>query len=226
MCFIKKSSLPRELFFCCTMVIIQYTEVPILINNLITATIAFLATDIDDLVIMFTFYMTAKTTNPKIKQNHPVLKIFSGELIAYLVILLLSDVASYGLRLFPKAFTNGLGAVPLFMGIKILWDLHEEHNHKRKSTAKNIGIITLPSILSICLADGGDNLGVYIPLFSSLSMEDLLGINIYLLALMAIWCVVGFLLSKLNGLNKVFQKYGSLITGTILIILGFILIFK
>ena len=78
----------------------------------------------------------------------------------------------------------------------------------------------LLAVAGVTIANGGDNLGVYIPLFAnSLAAIPLFVVVIGLMTLL--WCFLGHVLVN----NKVFghwiRRYGHKILPVVLILLGF-----
>ncbi|WP_172187912.1 cadmium resistance transporter [Lentilactobacillus kribbianus] len=194
-----------------------------MLTNFIKATSAFLATNMDDLFLLVTFLMVV-TTQADSQKRASLTKVFIGQITAFIVILLIADLGSLGIRLLPTKFIAGLGAVPLMMGLHIFWSEHETKREHQKQKIKSQNIISIGLVFTTILADGGDNLGVYIPYFSTLSNGELFVTNLYLLFLICVWCLVGLRLSHIPEFETFFHKYGENITGVILVGLGFMLI--
>ncbi len=76
------------------------------------------------------------------------------------------------------------------------------------------------SVAVITVANGGDNIGIYEPLFASatwVSFGVILGV-FYLL--IAIWCLATYFLSHQPAIAHVFPRYGNAIVPFVLIGLG------
>ncbi|PWG00409.1 cadmium resistance transporter [Levilactobacillus bambusae] len=195
-----------------------------MLTNLIPATFAFLATDMDDLFLLVTFLMVA-ANETGVKQQRDLIKVFAGQILAFAVILLVSDLGSLGIRLLPTRFIAGLGAIPLFMGCQIFWSEHRAKREHQKQVI-NQHVVSVGFVFITILADGGDNLGVYIPYFSLLNNTRLIETNLYLLLLICIWCGIGLALTHVKSFETFFHRHGENLTGVILIVLGLILIYK
>lgn len=195
-----------------------------MLANLIKATLAFLATDMDDLFLLVTFLMVAVSEAAGQKRKD-IIKVFIGQILGFIAIVLLADLGSLGIRMLSKDFIAGLGAIPLFMGLQIFWT---EHHSKQEHQKKNISqhIVSVGFVFITILADGGDNLGVYIPFFSTLNNTNLIMVNIYLVILICLWCGVGLWLTRFKNFESFFHKHGENITGIILIVLGIALIYQ
>ncbi|KRN29766.1 hypothetical protein IV38_GL000655 [Lactobacillus selangorensis] len=195
-----------------------------MLANLLPATFAFLATDMDDLFLLVTFLMVA-VNEPAAKSRGDIWKVFIGQVIAFAMIVFASDLGSFGIKLLPQQFIAGLGAVPFFLGCQVFWS---EHHEKREHQKKQINqhVVSVGFVMLTILADGGDNLGVYIPYFASLDTKMLLWTNLYLMVLICLWCALGLRLTRFKDFETFFHKHGENLTGTILIVLGLMLIFK
>lgn len=195
-----------------------------MLANIVKATFAFLATDMDDLFLLVTFLMVA-TGEPTAQKRKDVIKVFIGQILGFLTIVLLADLGSFGIRMLSSDFIAGLGAIPFFMGCHIFWSEHHDKHEQQKSKI-NTHVVSVGFVFLTILADGGDNLGVYIPFFSTLDNTNLILTNIYLLILIGIWCFVGLWFTRFKGFESFFHKYGENLTGVILIILGIMLVYN
>ncbi|MCY9805996.1 cadmium resistance transporter [Lentilactobacillus senioris] len=121
--------------------------------------------------------------------------------------------------------SSDLGAIPLFMGCEIFWtDHHARRKHQKKTI--NYHVVSVGFVFITILADGGANLAIYIPFFSTLADVNLILVNIYLVILIGLWCGLGLWLTHFKGFEVFFNKYCENITGVILVVLGMILIYN
>lgn len=192
--------------------------------NLIKATLAFLATNMDDLFLLVTFLMVA-VSEAADKKRKDIIKVFIGQILGFIVIVLLADLGGLGVRMLSKDFIAGLGAIPLFMGFEIFWtERPARREHQKKSI--NQHVVSVGFVFITILADGGDNLGVYIPFFSTLNNTDLILVNLYLVFLICLWCGLGLWFTHFKDFETFFHKYGENTTAIILIVLGAALIYQ
>ena len=85
-----------------------------------------------------------------------------------------------------------------------------------------------PAVLNVSLvtiANGADNIGVYIPLFMKLTIPELIMTIVIFILLIAVWCFIGERLTNLPGIKYSIQKYKNIIVPVVFILIGaFILV--
>jgi cadmium resistance protein CadD (predicted permease) len=95
-------------------------------------------------------------------------------------------------------------------------------------TPSVLGVFLHPktySVAAVTFANGGDNIGVYTPLFASLGWPGLILTATVFLLLVAVWCVLALRLARQQHVAQVLSRYGHWMVPVILIGLGlFILI--
>ena len=185
----------------------------------ITSIIAFASTNIDDIFILMLFF-----ANKEYKTKHVVLGQYIG-IIALITISLTGSLI--GLLIGPK-YIGLLGLLPICFGVRGITKLIQ-HTGETEKKEVNINIKTSNKTLSVAavtFANGGDNIGIYIPLFVSLLMhEKLIMISIFL-AMVALWCFIARYLSKHPAVAKALDKYGHIVTPVILLLLGIYILYE
>jgi cadmium resistance protein CadD (predicted permease) len=108
--------------------------------------------------------------------------------------LILISALSYFLKLIiPLQWIGLLGIVPIIIGLKKLKDLREENNNfqdlkENRGIFKSKGSKTF-LVSSVTIANGGDNIGVYIPIFTSINIEQALVIILTFVLMIGLWCL-------------------------------------
>ena len=62
----------------------------------------------------------------------------------------------------PRTLTRFLGILPLAIGVKELVQMHREKSSRASGTNVSLSVF---SVAAITLANGADNIGVYVPFF-------------------------------------------------------------
>lgn len=179
-----------------------------MIEVIVAADAAFIATNIDDILLLTLFFATAK---PKQGKN-----VVIGHLLGLAVLTALSLLGAWGAGLFSEKFTALLGILPLLLGIREFVCLSKEDESENISCQS----LSVGNILLITVASGGDNVGIYIPLLAGLSRLDTLVTLIVFLLLGLLWCTLGYHITRLPLLKTIIEKYGKYITPPVLILLG------
>lgn len=81
------------------------------------------------------------------------------------------------------------------------------------------------NVFLVTIANGADNIGVYIPLFTRLNILELITTIIIFLLLIAVWCFIGERLTNFPYMKHTIQKYKNVVVPLVFIVIGlFILI--
>ena len=187
---------------------------------IITSIVAFASTNIDDLFILILFF-----TN----KQYRTIQVIIGQYAGIIALILLSLFGSLIGIVIDPAYIGILGLVPIYLGVKGLFRYFEK---TRKSTQEALKVTEIKgngsfaSVAAITIANGADNIGIYIPLFATLSInEKMIMVSVFLL-MVGCWCFTSFYMSKHPALAKAIDKHGHLVTPVILIALGAYIIYE
>lgn len=198
-----------------------------IVQAILTGTTAFVATNIDDIVILMLFFARV---NPTFRPKHIVI----GQYLGFTILLLASLPGYFGGLLIPKEWIGLLGILPILIGIK-QWlnpDQDDEvqavseevisSTDKRSLKSRLTALLTPQTygVMAVTIANGGDNIGIYVPLFASSDLRTLSIILLVFFGLIAVWCGVAYRLSQFPGVAHVLTRYSHRIVPLVLISLG------
>lgn len=198
-----------------------------ILSIIITALSTFIATNIDDIFVLMLFF---SQTNHSFRRRH----IIAGQYFGFIALIAISLLGFLGSFIIPKAFIGLLGLAPIVIGIRRFINRENEI----ESTGYETPMQKAPSILTILLhprtysvaavtfANGGDNIGIYTPLFASLDLPGLIITLIIFLLLVAVWCLIGVKLTYHKHLARVLSRYEHKIVPFVLSGLGIYIIIK
>jgi cadmium resistance protein CadD (predicted permease) len=179
--------------------------------TVLTASVTtFAATNLDDIFLLTVFFA----------RRVPTRRIVAGQYLGFaaIVIVSLAGVWAAGVAI-PRAWTRLLGILPLGIGIKELLQMHNVRSPRAN------GSFSVLSIAAITLANGADNIGVYVPFFVVSRLHMWLVLAAYALLLL-VWCAVGKWLGNHALVLKSLDRWGHWIVPFVLIGLGsYILLF-
>jgi cadmium resistance protein CadD (predicted permease) len=189
-----------------------------LLPQITIAILVFISTNVDDIFLLAAFF-----ADKKLMARTVVL----GQLLGIGALVAVSTLVAWLSMALPEGWISLLGLVPLYLGLKQIKSLwtdaddateDEEVQNQEHQMARSMHSQLL-AVAGVTIANGGDNLGVYIPLFAnSLSAIPLFIVVFAVMTLM--WCLLGYLLVN----NKVFghwiRRYGHKILPVVLILLG------
>ena len=193
-----------------------------MLEIIVVSIISFIGTNIDDIFINTLFFAQAETK----KEIHSVI---IGKYLGIGSLVLLSLLGTFGLHFVPQQYIGILGIVPIILGIKeLICYLKKKklpHNEDKESNSnKSKGLIF--SVVFVTVANGADNLGVYIPLFLGYSIIQIIAVLIVFTIMIALWCILGKKLSDFKFLRELLLKYKHVIVPIVFIILGIYIIIK
>lgn len=186
-----------------------------MISILLMGIVAFIAINIDDLFILMLFF-----ANENYKNSHVVI----GQFIGVSSLILISLMGYLFKLLIPPSFIGLLGVIPLFIGIRGLINL--KRNSGKNCNIKSKKSSVLGVIMVTISNGGGDNIGIYAPLFASIIVNEIIIVIISFLFMILVWCYLGYLLVNHKILGEKIKKYGHIIFPFVLISLGISILFK
>ncbi len=194
---------------------------------IIAGVTSFVATNIDDIVILMLFFAQVNTT---FRIRH----IVAGQYLGFTVLIAASLPGFFGGLILPKAWIGLLGLLPIVIGVKYLVNREKDENEvqtvsdelnssKTRSSAMSIASLLAPQtyhVAAVTFANGGDNIGIYVPLFASSNLASLAVILSVFFLFVGLWCYVAYQLTRHPVIARVFTRYGKRIVPFVLIGLG------
>ncbi len=194
---------------------------------------AFAVTNIDDLLLLTVFF---SDTVSGLHKSHIVL----GQYLGFVILLLLSLLGSLGAIFIPIYWIGLLGFYPIIKG---MYEVRKRFFTKRdrlqdtrsyfddsssirvreqpsQLTAQTLGIATLT------IGNGADNLSGYIPLFAQSSGVRTLFLVVLFLLLVGVWCLMGYWLTRLPGVEAILGRISFAVFPFLLIGLGLVIVWK
>lgn len=183
------------------------------------STTVFVSTNIDDIFLLAAFF-----ADPHLRAR----AVVAGQFLGIGVLVLGSVLASVAALAIPEGYTALLGVVPLLLGVRKLGELMrsrgagataEEQAEAAEQKLERRTHSQVLAVAGVTVANGGDNLGVYIPLFAS--EPRAIPAHVVVFALMtALWCLAGHALVQNRLLGEHIRRYGHRVLPFVLIGLG------
>ncbi|MEH1825159.1 MAG: cadmium resistance transporter [Nostoc sp.] len=198
-----------------------------LLTAITTGAITFIATNIDDIVILLLFF---SQINPNFRPRH----IVAGQFLGFTVLLILSLPGLFGGLVFSKSWIGLLGLLPISIGISSLVNREEDSSKEVVDTAEADEASTITSFFSpqvysvaaVTIANGSDNISVYIPLFASCNLESFLVIIGLFFLLLGVWCYAAYKLINNRVIAEILTRYVNNLVPFVLIGLGTFIVLK
>jgi cadmium resistance protein CadD (predicted permease) len=177
--------------------------VPVL-EALILAAVVFASTNVDDILVLSVFFA---------QPGRRVWAIVVGQYLGIGVLVLTSVAAALAALVIPREWIALIGVVPLALGIK---QLVAGSNHRAGQPQTGAGALTVAAVTA---ANGGDNLGVYIPLFATRPAAIPMYAGVFAIGT-AVWCLAAYALVSHPVLAATFTRYGHRVLPWVLIGVG------
>ena len=192
------------------------------LSELLVAIIAFVSTNVDDLLLLSSLFIDA---------NLRAGSVVAGQFVGMSLLVLISVLAAHFMVSIPLVSIRMLGAFPLCLGILRLAKITgspllksaPDPNKTEFVGKEQVRVSWVKSEAALAalltLANGGDNLSVYIPLFAV--QRKFVPLYITVFAVMTgLWCFFGYCLTNQRPFRDKLKRYAGLIIPWVLIALG------
>jgi len=199
-----------------------------LITALATGISAFVATNLDDIILLMLFFS-------QLNHGFRIRQILVGQYLGFTVIILASLPGFFGGLFIPESWIGLLGFLPILIGVRQLIGNDNEDQvqtvvHLESTTKRSwFASLFMPQtyhVAAVTVANGGDNIGIYIPLFANSSAIELLVILVIFFVMLGLWCWIAFYLARHPAVAPPLTRYGSILVPYILIGLGLFILIK
>lgn len=203
-------------------------------TSVIGISAAFATTFDDNLYLTAFFGKVNRTFRPK----HIVL----GEFLGFTALVCASLPGFFGGQILPEAWIGLLGLLPIIIGISHLvkreveeeaiqavsinLPSHGKTQHHNKSLWGTLRDPQTYRVSAVTIANGGNNIGIYVPLFASSNLPSLGVILSVCYATIGLWCFLSYNMTRNPLMAPLLARYGRKICPIVLIYLGFSILIK
>ncbi len=163
------------------------------------------------------------------KKDFPKGDVILGQFLGILSLIFISSLAYFFQFLLPNYLLGLLGIIPIIIGIKNLRGVYKDSKSDPvKGDDLNLPEERLPflQVALVTFANGGDNIGVYAPLFAGLSLTELTPVTTIFMIMTDLWCIISFKMIENRIIGGKVKKYGHIIFPFVLIVIGIFIIIK
>ncbi|MGC5017939.1 cadmium resistance transporter [Micromonospora sp. DT47] len=176
------------------------------------AALVFAATNLDDIVVLTVLFVAARSTG-RPRPWHVV----AGQYLGIGALVAASVVVAAGLLVVPDPWTGLLGLLPIALGVRALLARSDDDEPP-------VVVGSLLGVTGVTVANGADNIAVYVPVFRTLEPATGLVFLLVFAALVAVWCAAAALLGGHPRVVRLVGRAGHWLVPTIFIAIGVVIL--
>ncbi|WP_073695886.1 cadmium resistance transporter [Mycobacterium sp. ST-F2] len=188
------------------------------VTTISSAVATFAVTNIDDLVVLAVFFGQARG------HRSAATRVIAGQYLGFAAIVAVSiGAALLGAALLPTGVLPYLGLLPIMLGLKAAWDAWRQRRDGDPEEAEGLSAPSARGtwqVAAVTFANGGDNLGVYVPMFAVATVGTVATYVAVFLLCVGVWCAAGRYLASHPVVAKTFSRWGHVILPVVLIAIG------
>ncbi|SOE56829.1 Cadmium resistance protein CadD, predicted permease [Burkholderia sp. OK233] len=188
------------------------------------AVAAYAATNIDNLFVLLAFL--AETGGQR-------RRVIAGQFAGSLILIAGSILLAALLTRLPPGYVGLLGLLPIGVGLSKAWARFRSGNADQVQEAQVAARTRSPAtpatagagsswwtVACVAVANGSDNLAVYVPLYASHSHSEGMFISLVFIVMIGLWCAGAVWLVEHPLLGAPIRRYGTALLPLILLVIG------
>ena len=183
----------------------------------------FAVTNIDDIVVLALFFAQGAGIKGSAR------KVAAGQYLGFAAILAVAGAAAFGATFLPEGVLPYLGLLPLALGLRAAVRAWRDRGEDEQETPAGPGGPGGPGILEVAavtFANGGDNIGVYVPVFATAGAGGMIVYAGVFLVLVAVWVALGRYFATRPVIARALSRWGHIVLPVVLIGLGLLILIE
>jgi cadmium resistance protein CadD (predicted permease) len=175
----------------------------------------FAATNVDDLVLLALYFGRAAG-------HGAAVRVVAGQYLGFAAILAAAVLGALGAGLLPGPVVPYLGLLPLLLGLRAAWAAWRERRDGSddEPAAAGEGGPGVLAVAAVTAANGGDNIGVDVPVFAGAGTGALVVHCAVFLVLVGVWCAAGRFLATRRVVARALARWGHVLLPVVLVGIG------
>jgi cadmium resistance protein CadD (predicted permease) len=177
----------------------------------------FAVTNIDDIIVLSLFFARGAGA------PGTTAKIIAGQYLGFGAILLASVLVALGAGAFlPENAIPYFGLIPLLLGLYAAWQAWRDRDDDDDDDhGKAVAVWT---VAAVTFANGGDNIGVYVPVFLTVGTAAIVAYCVVFLALVAVLVFIARYVATRRAIAEVLERWEHVLFPVVLIGLGIVIL--
>jgi cadmium resistance protein CadD (predicted permease) len=177
-------------------------------KTLLAGILSFIATNLDDVLILMMLFAQAVGARAR-------LRITLGQYLGIFILFAVSIPLALGAGLLPQRFIGLLGLIPIALGLRVV--LFPEKDDDDGETRGGLGVL---GVALLTVANGADNIGVYVSVFSGFGALDFLITAAVFAVMTGVWCAFAYGIGASTLVRGIIGRYKRILVPIVLIGLG------
>ena len=185
------------------------------LTAILQAAFLFIVTNIDDILVLSLFYAQGAGL------PRTTAKILLGQYLGFGGILLASVAVTVSAgELLPGSAVAYFGLLPLLLGLRAAWQAWRN----RDDDDDQVKGLSVPTIVAITFANGGDNIGVYVPVFLRVDQQVVAVYIAVFLLLVAVLVLAARYVATRAPVAEALERWERVLFPLVLIVLGIVIL--
>ncbi len=192
---------------------------PVMLETIVVGVMLFATTNIDDIFLTMAFF-----ADPRLDRR----AVVAGKFLGIAAIVAVSTVAAACAMAVPPEWVALLGFAPLGLGLHRLWSAWRalpgvtDQDEGVPRAASSLAAQAC-SVAGVTAANGGDNLGGYVPVFGE-QFRASPAVAVIFAIMTGLWCVGGNLLVNHRLVAATMRRLAGRLLPWVLIVLGLVIL--
>lgn len=182
----------------------------------------FAVTNFDDIVILSLFFAQGAG------QRGSARRVIAGQYLGFTAILAVAIAVTFGASFLPEQALPYLGLLPIALGLRDAWMVWK--NGKRGDSGEQAeseqGGPAILKVATTTFANGGDNIGVYVPVFTNVGTSGTIVYCVVFLVLVGVWCAAGRFVATRPVIARPLARWGHIVLPVVLIAIGLLILIE
>ncbi|MFJ3671112.1 cadmium resistance transporter [Streptomyces sp. NPDC090106] len=178
----------------------------------------FAVTNVDDIVILALFFAEGAGHRGSAR------RIVLGQYLGFAAILVVAVAAAVGATFLPESVIPYLGLLPLALGLKAAWQAWRDRGDSGEGEPDRDGGPGPLEVAAVTFANGGDNIGVYVPVLATAGTGGMAVYTVVFLILVAVWCFAGRFFATRPVVAQALARWGHVLLPLVLITIGLLIL--
>lgn len=194
-----------------------------MISTVIQAITAYSVTNLDDIVILVLLFS-------RLDQQFRGVHVVAGQFLGLSALVAASLLGFAGRGAVPQTWLGILGLFPVSLGcsqllsrVAFMLSAREEVPDpiaEDIATMPGLGLSGMIAVATLTIANGSDNIGVYLPMFTQLNVQQLAFTLVVFAVLTAVWCAIAWALTRAPVLAALLKHFGHFLLPPVLLVIG------